>query len=307
MSTLPMFYFPTTTIWVDDNNNFLKAAEEILGSNQLKTFNDPQACLSFFTSYQSIFSKIPFLHGCIDNDYYGSVNHSPVDFNVPALQQIKDHSERQNEISVVIVDYKMPGMNGIELCRELKNSPIKKILLTGEANAKEAITAFNENIIDRFIPKNSTSLVNDVRTHLNNLNLQYFCERTYGLLQHLEADSKLPLTDPSFIDFFNHWRQAHAIKEYYLIDKNGSLHVTNEKNQSYYFILHTDKSLNSFITLYQDEIPDMMAAIKNREKIPFFGVGREGWEFETKEWSNYFYEPQVLAGRENYYWVSIKA
>ena len=47
----------------------------------------------------------------------------------------------------------MPPMKGIDLCRELAGYPVKKIMLTGEANEKFAVGAFNEGTIDGFLSK----------------------------------------------------------------------------------------------------------------------------------------------------------
>ena len=50
---------------------------------------------------------------------------------------------------------------------------------------------------------------------------------------------------------------------------------------------------------------ELLDAIRKRESIPFFGIGRESWEFEVHGWSKYFYACDVLEGREKYYWSFI--
>ena len=47
------------------------------------------------------------------------------------------------EVSVVVVDYFMPEMDGVTFCRRLNNPSIGKILLTGRAEDSVAIEAFN--------------------------------------------------------------------------------------------------------------------------------------------------------------------
>ena len=44
-------------------------------------------------------------------------------------------------------------MNGLEFCRNIQNLPIRKIMLTGRADTKLAVEAFNQKIIDKFLLK----------------------------------------------------------------------------------------------------------------------------------------------------------
>jgi CheY-like chemotaxis protein len=40
---------------------------------------------------------------------------------------------------VLVVDYSMPQMNGVEVCEALRHLPCKKILFTGAADEKVAV------------------------------------------------------------------------------------------------------------------------------------------------------------------------
>ncbi|TAK76547.1 MAG: response regulator, partial [Gammaproteobacteria bacterium] len=135
MRTLPVFYYPSTITWVDDDKLFLNAVLETFQSDYfIQTFRHPQACLDFFLSYEPPLSQHSFLRGRIESEDYDCVDHLPVDFNVTTLQELHQQPERLHEVSVLIVDYSMPEINGIELCRQLSRLPMKKILLTGEAD-----------------------------------------------------------------------------------------------------------------------------------------------------------------------------
>ena len=309
MSTLPVFYYPSTIMWVDDDSLFLNAASQMFGKEySIQTFNDPKDCIHFFEKYTPPLSKIPFLRGSVENEYYDTVDHSPVDFNVTRLYQLHQQPERNQEISVIVVDYGMPEMNGIELCRELRKFPMKKILLTGEADHRDAVAAFNDNTIDRFVRKDSASLAGDIELYVSTLSLQYFRERTLTLLSHLEVAQGTPLSDPTFVGFFQDYCRMNNIREYSLIDKVGSFLLINKDNQHSFLILHTDNSLNTFVELHDDvkEAEPILNEIKQRKKIPFFGVGKESWKFKIAEWSQHLHSPTILVGREKYYWASIK-
>jgi len=67
-----------------------------------------------------------------------------------ALEWIVD-----NEVAVLVSDYEMPVMNGIELAsrvRELSPTTVR-VLLTGHLDIETALASINEGEIYRFIPK----------------------------------------------------------------------------------------------------------------------------------------------------------
>lgn len=59
---------------------------------------------------------------------------------------------------VLVIDYAMPAVNGVELLRSLSDWPGARILLTGQADEQIAVDAFNGGLIQQFIPKQSTDL-----------------------------------------------------------------------------------------------------------------------------------------------------
>ena len=71
----------------------------------------------------------------------------------------------------------------------------------------------------------------------------------------------------------------------------------------------TDHALNEFLKFNEEEItplfPDLMNSVKDRKKIPFFGIGKSHSDVETALWENYFYPAQVFEGQQRYYWTII--
>lgn len=305
---LPLFQYPTTIVWVDDDKLFLQTAKlTFKDNNTQRMFSSPTDCTDFFKTYQSPLSHIAFLQGEHNDESYGLLEHAPVDFDVTSIVKLRDYPERLTEISLLICDYNMPKMNGLELCGQLRKFPFKKILLTGEAENKDAVRAFNDGMIDRFIRKDSLDLPEELQSYTKTLIRQYFCEQTNVLLSHLEVDYSLPLSDPVFVSFFDAWCEKNKIVEFYLIDKQGSFLVVNEQKETRYFVVHTDRSLDRGVQLYSDnpQGTSFIQSVKNRSKIPFFGYGKEAWQVDYINWGSYFYTPKVFDGRERYYWAVV--
>jgi CheY-like chemotaxis protein len=308
MISMPLFYYPTQIVWVDDDEIFLQSVcGRFENTFNIKTYSSPDECLSELQNKSVISAELPLLKGSKDHEEYDLIDHMPVDINLNSMHALRNNDKRYDETSVIIVDYNMPGKTGIDLCYELRSSPVKKILLTGEASNQLAVDAFNKGIIDCFIRKDEPTLSADLISHVKRLQLQYFIETSNPLLSHLEADYKLPQSDPQFSDFFEQWSKENNIHEYYLIDKNGILLTQNKSGEVKYFITHTDRSLDTFTKLYAEdlEVASFIEDINQRAKIPFFGLKKESWDYEFTQWTDHFYSPSLLHGRERYYWAVV--
>jgi CheY-like chemotaxis protein len=74
------------------------------------------------------------------------INSNSITKNINMVHMIYEPS-RFNNIAVLVVDYSMPTINGIEFCKQLGDKHVYKILLTAEADSDIAINAFNDGII----------------------------------------------------------------------------------------------------------------------------------------------------------------
>jgi CheY-like chemotaxis protein len=307
MKALPLVYYPTAVNWVDDDILFLKTISQAVKSERPpQTYLTPTECLLRLQYQTPVLANLPLFKSYVNHDEYGMNHHIPLDADLLAVSSLRNNADRFNDISVVVVDYHMPGMTGIELCRELQGQPVKKILLTGAADQQQlAIEAFNEKIIDCFLHKDNPNLVSELQSFVCLLSQEYFRDLTQPLLAHLEVENKLPLTDPIFIQFFHEWCRTNKILEYYLIDKNGSYLAIDEVGKTRYLIVHTDKTLDAFTELHDAaEVASLLDDVIKRQKIPFFGVAKEAWEFDTKDWPEHFYTSLMLDGKERYYYSS---
>lgn len=135
MKILPLFSSRSIAL-IDDDLLFLEAMSSLLKEKYLlEVFSNPINALNYF--YDSY----------------------------PVSSQVST-SNNLFEIGVIIVDYNMADMNGIELCRKLNFLPSKKILLTGDGCEKLPTDALNEGQINCFIRKDSLTLPEDIDFHL---------------------------------------------------------------------------------------------------------------------------------------------
>ncbi|MFC1854991.1 response regulator [Thermodesulfobacteriota bacterium] len=105
-------------------------------------------------------------------------------------------------IDLVITDVKMPGMNGIEVLRELKNinSEVEVVILTGHGNLEMAISAIKESAYD-FVTKpldNIQSLITTVKTGLEKRRLTL--ENKQLLIELKNANDELSLKNSNYFE-----------------------------------------------------------------------------------------------------------
>jgi len=305
MLSIPLFYFPTTVVCIDDDESLLKSLQLTIGSPfKIKCFEKPKEALNYLNNYQSPLSKLSFLRGFSEHEYSDTDKNVPVNMNLENIINLQNQS-RFSELSLLVVDYDMPDMNGSEVLEELEDLPVKKILFTGNAGYDVATTSFNKSHIDRYITKGTDEILCELRTHINQLTKEFFVEKTSHLLKYIEADNKLPVTDKAFIRFFDEFIRENDIQEYYLIDKNGSFLLINEDGEQSYLLIHTEDSLNKFTELYEDDelLKEYTKQISHRNKIPSFTCADlNPNSVSPSEWSKYLVEPKTIIGEQKYYW-----
>jgi CheY-like chemotaxis protein len=129
-NTIPCCYLPSTVIFIDDNQPFLESITADLPETVLyKTYQKAHEALGFLNEE---YRPVVKLEKCLEHPEDQSADRPSLQVNVRAIHQIAEKAYRYEDVSVLVIDYAMPGLNGLEVCEELDNDRIKKILLTGK-------------------------------------------------------------------------------------------------------------------------------------------------------------------------------
>ncbi|MBP9743051.1 MAG: hypothetical protein KBD37_06825 [Burkholderiales bacterium] len=303
---IPLIYFPLKLVFVDDNLNMLNSTYSY--------FKDKYRCERANSADEAIeiINKLPhFSYNLFtyetnrEDDLQVEDNFKKFSLNIDNILNLVENTDRYNNVGIVVTDYKMGTKNGLELCGEIKNKYIKKILLTGQLDAAQGINAMNKQIIDRYVKKGSDSIIQDLKEYIEILHTAYFNQLS-ALNNDVLLNSDLyVLDDYDYIELFEKIVQEHKIKEFYLIDSKGSFLMIDEANEKFVLNVHTNKSLDEFIEIYQDEkhISSLIDGIKSRKLIPFFGVNINPASIELSRWYNHFYHTQTF---KNFFWNWVK-
>jgi len=85
------------------------------------------------------------------------------------LRYWANHPARYRLAQTCVVDYAMPGTDGLKVLNTLLDWPGSRMLLTGQADEQIAIQAFNSGLIDRFVPKQAPDITQHLISSLNKL------------------------------------------------------------------------------------------------------------------------------------------
>ena len=173
-SVLPAIYFPTRVLLLDDDPKFLKTLADHLSDfipvEALSHVDEAFKVLK--DNKERIKEEWIYFEDIINDEADESI--PTIVFNLEKLNTTLKNKEHPNHISILIVDYSMPEMNGIEFCKKIQDLPVKKIMLTGVADYKIAVKAFNEGIIDQFIVKDILSLDGTIKAAIKEQQKKFF-------------------------------------------------------------------------------------------------------------------------------------
>jgi response regulator RpfG family c-di-GMP phosphodiesterase len=120
-----------------------------------------------------------------------------------ALEILSELMEEGYEVAVAIVDYTMPQMTGIELCKRIQEIAPKtiKIMLTGESDVRVLLTGFKEAGLHRYLIKPwkseylQTLVANGLKAYFINLKMEQALKRSEKLRQSLQQHQKFNNAD----------------------------------------------------------------------------------------------------------------
>jgi CheY-like chemotaxis protein len=307
-SMIGLCYFPTTTVLVDDNITFLSNIKSLLKKKlSLLSYHRPQDGLAYLNE--------EYVHEPFSIDLLVPENPRSdrlmINVDVRAIDQQIYNPERFAKVAVVVVDYSMPGMDGFTFCQQLKlRRNLRIIMLTGEADNRLAVQAFNEGLIHQFIMKSAPDLETVIFNAIQEQQQNYFIKESEAILEcSYEQSEKLYhlLTDPHFITLFDSICQQHKIVEYYLLDSEGSFLLLDGDKRATILALKSQEVLNHYHEIAEfgeNTKASVLTALKNYTHVPLFYLGRD-LSTPPENWESYLHPANKLMGLHECYYYSL--
>jgi CheY-like chemotaxis protein len=304
---LPIYHHPSLTVLVDDSDTFLRSLSfQLDPSLASKCFHDTRAALDWL-SQETHRSAPP--HGPLSanfDTYARTPEQCNVALDLDQIYRISRQPQRFMTPSVLVVDYSMPQMNGVQFCEALKGLPCKKILFTGAADEKIAVDAFNRGLIDRYIKKSDEHALDRLETEIIALQKEFFAAQSDTLRDMLMLHQYTFVCDPAIAKLVTELRAQYDIVEHYLFPNPAGMLLYDGEGKARLMIVETDESMESHYEMARDNEapPSLLAALQERCIIPFFhdGDGMYARSFGDG-WHQYCQPAQLCRGRQIYYWA----
>lgn len=292
-------YHPTTVVIVDDNKAFLESFPDNLPhATHYQLFHSPKAALEFLNQLKTAApTATDFLGSTVDPSTGETLN-----IDLAKIQNWHKNSNRHLIPSVLIIDHDMPEMSGFEFCQQLGDYPIKKIMLTGAADHKLAVDAFNDGIINKFVSKDNPDVFTIIDQAIHTLQQEYFAKLSKLVIKNITSHTLSFLENPAFQQFFSDLMKAHHIVEFYLIDSVGSFLLMNQQGQQSYFIVQSAKEIAYYQEIAKDQDADftIIDAIASKQQLLCL-IHEEDFNQPVSQWHNYLYPAQKIPAVDGYY------
>lgn len=302
-------YFPTQTVVIDDDVDFLTTVTQHSGIADCIPYSQPDkaiAALRQHNAFQRIRSRIL---KTTDATEYTTPEDYAVVVNMKGLHEEIYSPDRFQDVSVIVVDYYMDDLCGLDVCEALANHPAKKILLTGGADKEKlAIEAFNRGIIHRFISKSDPNFPNQLSQAITILKEAYFRDLTSSLIPYTTASTHANiLQNPAYINFIRNIQTQFNAVEYYLLDTAGSCVFLDMKGMPIWLVVKHESELKDFEDIAKDQEASvaLIEKLANREVIPFFFTEND-YQSSVKEWGACAYPANALPGVNGYHYTIIE-
>jgi CheY-like chemotaxis protein len=204
--SFPLFNRPGSVVFVDDDPDYLEMLALVLPRQwHVKLFLRPVECLNYLQQ------EPPFWEADAWNQQQLIERWRE---GRPLIPQIlgywSKYTERFALTRVCVVDFSMPGKDGLETLAELDDWPGSRVLLTGQADEQVAVRAFNRGLIDQFIPKQepdiSRRLIDAVNQLLATPHARHAQTWRVTLSPEQNALLRAPAADAALIDLAaRHW------------------------------------------------------------------------------------------------------
>ncbi len=303
----PLYQHQTLTVLIDDSQSFLDSIvfrlQSPLGT---KVFHDPHAAIQWLRQAHSRSDndELPIHVGY--DEHTLSFERRTVAVDIDQIYRRVMNPERFLFPSVLVIDYAMPEMDGVAFCQALQDLPCKKILFTGQADEKIAISAFNRGLIDRYIKKNDPDALEHLENGIRDLRKAYFTDLSRTLKDLLARHSYAFLSDPVIGELVQQLCIRYGFVEYYLFPNPTGILFFDIDGKATLMVLETGDGLQSQFEAAQDNgAPfELLTALRDLRLVPFF-FDSGGMYAETiaHDWMSYCLPAQVAHANQHYYWA----
>jgi CheY-like chemotaxis protein len=269
------YYHPTTIILLDDDHAFLRSLSfSAIGDMLHVKFTRPDEALAFVHAQHRLLPRFETFVSSYDRSINVDVAHGDrlLRLRSGTVAALARNDKRFAVNSVVVVDYDMPAMNGLQFCRAIGNLPLRKLLLTGKAGTDVGVKALNDGIIDGYFVKQDAGLIDTLGAGIANQKQAFFTEITRPLLATLCLDDMSFLQDAAVADELAAlWKDDGAVEYYSCCEPPGVLMVAAD-GMAKLVVVYDDSAIQAHAEIAReaDAPKELVELLERRAIVPVF-------------------------------------
>ncbi|MGS5085212.1 response regulator [Hydrogenophaga sp. A37] len=262
---LPLYHRSGCILFLDDDIDYLEMLGMVVPTHlQVELYSRPAAFLNRMRDEPSRWEADAALHLLMIERW--RQGH-------PLLPQVMRYwgtnPARYQLAHTCVVDYAMPGTDGLKVLKTLLDWPGSRILLTGQADEQIAIQAFNQGLIDQFIAKQTADIAGRLLTTLVRLAHAAHPRLNTVWRTALQPAQQSLLQVPSVAEAL----QAHALKhwiEYVVLGEPFGMLGLDAAGHCHWLQLEPGSGLNDLAELARSAGLgfDTVRAIQNGTLLP---------------------------------------
>ncbi|MEM6707241.1 MAG: hypothetical protein AAF648_00490 [Pseudomonadota bacterium] len=220
--SLPPYFHPTRACLIDDNQSYLESVSLDLDEHWPHLcFTQPLTALDYLHAH----AQQPLADRCLETTFSPGTSPGSV-LRTDLIDQQISNADRFEQVSVLLIDFAMPLLNGLEFCDRVQLPYAQRAMLTGVADEGVAVEAFNAGQIDHYVKKPKLKTTADLTALIRRLQHLFFAAQAAPLeaLVHSAAGF---LSDPAVIQRIQAIMFEQQFVEYYLVDAPPGLLFLN--------------------------------------------------------------------------------
>lgn len=145
----PLYHRPNAVVFLDDDVRYLDMLADVMPQDWcVRLYTHTGDCIEDLRQQHPEWQRDVDAHLQITENWRAGVSLVP-----QLLQYWRTQPQRYALANVLVVDYSMPAMTGLDVLKALPQWPAQRVLLTGQADESLAVKAFNQRLINQFVPK----------------------------------------------------------------------------------------------------------------------------------------------------------
>ena len=280
------FYHPTMVVYVDDDGELLHLLPPAVGVLPYRCYADPAELLAALERRELLTELDLNCWERVTGQIGDPETNSALILDKWMIYLRLFNPRRFDLVSVVVIDYDLPGMSGLTLCRRLAHLPCKKILLTGLGDLELAVQAFNDDLIDMYLPKSRPDLAVQVGRAVRRLQSKYFADSARMVGDFLFQDDRPIWGNEVLGRLFQQHCTDRGVAEYYAVSDPRGFLLVNPGGEAKLWLVFSDAEIeaHAFGARALGAPAGVLAQLEGRQAIVFIGDFEGLSVLDTRRW-----------------------